>query len=626
MLSTSKFIDSIKDPLTKAIFKSLFQSEVSGKDANVFELSKAPGKSGWSFGPLQYDLIANPNGVDYARNLLKAAGIPVTSAINTDLNSYHSKNESDLSQETKDALNQAMTTLTGQTYLLDQSLISAKNYILDLTKTLERTNNLNLMNNQSFMLYLADYANQYGIDKFGKLVQFLSGQPVLAPGHNGYFYFNANSPISSLLQFILATKNAVINLHNNAVNRIVNDINTINNSGLSGFPSGSYYFTELAHDNGTTSYIFGIGTNGNGPYITQTPFGGDPADEWEAGTTVSVPNGTGTPAVTIYLGPNGCIPGIVYVAPSGAVTIYDGSGQASFTSNGSPFTLLSDTNGNPIVDLGTNASGQQIGLTFDGSGNISFVINAQVVATVKGGEDVTQNGNGTLSLTLTEDGGNNPVTLTFDPNSGAFTLNGGFGNITLPPGSLESVTSQDGTATLQLGADANGKSGSISVDESTGAASVLFGGNSFPLDSVDFGGLSYGQGTFSVQMKDASGNVWGTINLNIDTGKATLSEVNCSAPWTIDMSSITQALDDGSLTSTHPGFDRQCAGRRHGRHLHRVVFRRQGQQHGLDHGCRFIGKHPGGRRSGAVRRSALPRHFRKLAGPCRRQRGHSLQL
>jgi len=185
-----------------SVHRVLIQNELPANTAKAYELSNAGSRSGYSFGPLQWDLKANhtiddtvlPNftAQDLFLNILTNAqigGVAIfTQQEAQKISTYVSVNRSGLSAADFKKVNDALQSTYGVQQIdaayprdIETQIRKVDNIIQQFTSGADQ----DFLESDFERLFLIDYNNQFGISTSGsnaKLVQFLQRQPVKVGG------------------------------------------------------------------------------------------------------------------------------------------------------------------------------------------------------------------------------------------------------------------------------------------------------------------------------------------------------------------------------------------------------------------------------------------------------------
>lgn len=181
-----------------SVHRVLIQNELPANTAKAYELSNAGGRSGYSFGPLQWDLKANHEIDDTPGNTLTArqlflniltnaqtGGVAIfTSQEITRIFNIVTTQRTGLTQNDISKINDALQSSYGVQQIdaayprdIDTQIRKIDGIIQQFTSGADQA----FLQSDFGRLFLIDYNNQFGIETSGpnaKLVQFLQRQPV----------------------------------------------------------------------------------------------------------------------------------------------------------------------------------------------------------------------------------------------------------------------------------------------------------------------------------------------------------------------------------------------------------------------------------------------------------------
>jgi hypothetical protein len=237
----------------KLVHQVMMQNELrNGEGAYVISHAKA-GRSGYSFGPIQWDLLNNETGVEIFTDVLTNAKDLNNSLIfnsqnkNAVLNSVTSQGSS-LTIEQINLVNQALSSSYGVEKINESYLVELDNAIIKIDSVINKVTN---PENKAFLqtdlarLFLIDYNNQFNISPNKQMEKFLQGQTVSLKGYTTYSVdIKGNLGIEDLLNFYLHTKYGQ-EKPGDLVRRFSNIIETV---GINSIPLTSEDKKFLMHD------------------------------------------------------------------------------------------------------------------------------------------------------------------------------------------------------------------------------------------------------------------------------------------------------------------------------------------------------------------------------------------
>ncbi|MBF0118878.1 MAG: hypothetical protein HQK79_08575 [Desulfobacterales bacterium] len=178
----------------KTFLDVVTRNELEG--TNPYQMAPGTtGKSGWTFGQLQWDLSTtheiynNYNARDLFRNIITDSNLFNEIELDNIMKKIVIKN-SDIS-EYENRINQALSSEQGVKKIqealpkdIDHNLNRVNELIDLITETNDHASE-EFLNQDSVKMFLMDYNNQFGLDRGGKMENFLLGNEVDFGGQNG---------------------------------------------------------------------------------------------------------------------------------------------------------------------------------------------------------------------------------------------------------------------------------------------------------------------------------------------------------------------------------------------------------------------------------------------------------
>ncbi len=202
----------------KTALKVLVRNEVSNSSVKAFQIMPpVTNNSGYSFGPLQFDLKSSDKFTIFVDALMATPGVFATrgdaEAIASRLvgkKGYANGNLLTASETAK--INQALSSVEGTTFLIEKSIEKVRTTIGKVEGVIAdaRADIQALFQNDTLKLALIDYDNRFNMlplgDPNAKMAQFLADGQTTLEGNTVQFI--PNDPWASIERFQLATKEA----------------------------------------------------------------------------------------------------------------------------------------------------------------------------------------------------------------------------------------------------------------------------------------------------------------------------------------------------------------------------------------------------------------------------------